>query len=144
MSAANPEPPRLFPTLRCRDAQAMAAWLNDVLGFTEHAVYRDNGVIQHAELAFGSSLLMIGQDRDDDYGRLVGGGEAAGRTDALYLAVDDADAVHARAKAAGARIERDLQDTSYGSREFMCRDPEGNLWSVGTYWPKVDRSASLS
>jgi uncharacterized glyoxalase superfamily protein PhnB len=30
---------------------------------------------------------------------------------------------------------RELIDTDYGSREFSVRDPEGNLWSFGTYNP---------
>ena len=37
--------------------------------------------------------------------------------------------------AAGAEIVMDLHDTDYGSREYMVRDPEGNLWSFGTYRP---------
>ena len=39
------------------------------------------------------------------------------------------------AKAAGAEITRELQDMDYGSREFSARDPEGNVWSFGTYDP---------
>lgn len=130
------EAPRIYPTMRCKDAQAMIRWLTDVLGFTEYVVYRDNGVIQHAEIAYGSSLLMLGQARDDEYGRMVGdlGGR---RTDAIYVAVDNPDALYARVKTAGARIEREPYDTPYGSRDFACRDPEGNLWSFGTYWPKA-------
>jgi uncharacterized glyoxalase superfamily protein PhnB len=30
---------------------------------------------------------------------------------------------------------RPLHDTDYGSRDYMIRDPEGNLWSVDTYRP---------
>lgn len=135
-STAIVEAPRIYPTMRCSDAEAMIRWLRDVLGFTEHVVYRDNGIIQHAELAYGSSLLMLGQARDDDYGKMVG--ELGGRrTDAIYVAVDNPDVLHARVKAAGARIEMELHDTHYGSRDFACRDPEGNLWSFGTYWPKA-------
>lgn len=48
-----------------------------------------------------------------------------------------ADAHHDRAKAAGARIVRELQDTDYGSREYSARDFEGNLWSFGTYDPRT-------
>ena len=134
---SNLEAPRLYPTLRCKDAEAMMRWLKDVIGFTEYVVYRSaDGAVQHAELAYGSSILMLGQSRDDEYGKLVGdpGGR---RTDSLYVAVTDPDALHARAKAAGARIEMELHNTDYGSRDFACRDPEGNLWSFGTYWPKV-------
>ena len=136
MSTGAIEAPRIYPTMRCKDAEAMIRWLKEVIGFTEYVVYRDNGVIQHAELAYGSSLLMLGQARDDDYGKLVGD-LGARRTDAIYLAVDDPDALHARVKAAGAEIVRPLTDTDYGSRDFACRDPEGNLWSFGTFWPKA-------
>ncbi|KWV45809.1 glyoxalase [Bradyrhizobium macuxiense] len=130
------EPPRIFPTMRCRDAEAMISWLKAVFGFTEYVVYRTDGAVQHAELAFGSSLLMLGQSRDDAYGKLVGD-DTGRRTDSIYVAVNDPDALHAKAKAAGAKIEMDLHDTDYGSRDFACRDPEGNLWSFGTYWPKA-------
>jgi uncharacterized glyoxalase superfamily protein PhnB len=133
------EPPRLFPTLRCRDAEAMIAWLTGLVGFREHAVHRADGLVAHAELALGSSLLMLGQDREDAYGALVGspGGR---RTDALYAQVPDPDALHDRLRDAGAPIEMPLEDKPYGSREFCCRDPEGNLWCFGTYWPKTSGS----
>jgi len=132
----NIEAPRLYPTMRCRDAEAMIRWLIDVVGFTERVIYRKDGAVQHAELSYGSSILMLGQSRDDEYGKLVG--DLAGRrTDAVYVAVDDPDALHARVKSAGARIDMELHTTDYGSRDFACRDPEGNLWSFGTYWPKT-------
>jgi uncharacterized glyoxalase superfamily protein PhnB len=139
-SRAN-EPPCIFPTLRCQDAEALIAWLTDHVGFTEHAVHRDGGIIVHAELALGASILMLGQSRDDAYGKLVGD-RSGRRTDALYVAIADPDALHATLRAAGATIEMPLRDTAYGSREFACRDPEGNLWSFGTYWPKVRGDAA--
>jgi uncharacterized glyoxalase superfamily protein PhnB len=132
----NIEAPRLYPTMRCRDAEAMIRWLIDVIGFTERVIYRKDGAVQHAELAYGSSILMLGHSRDDEYSKLVG--DIAGRrTDAVYVAVEDPDALYARAKSAGSRIEMELHTTDYGSRDFACRDPEGNLWSFGTYWPKI-------
>src|SRR6266540_1434370 len=36
---------------------------------------------------------------------------------------------------AGAEVVRPLEDTDYGSRGYTARDPEGNLWSFGTYQP---------
>jgi uncharacterized glyoxalase superfamily protein PhnB len=134
------EPPCIFPTLRCQDAEALIAWLTGLVGFREQAVHRNGEIVEHAELALGSSILMLGQkpndDREDAYGALVNAG-AGRRTDALYVAVADADALHATLAAAGTPIVTALRDTPYGSREFACRDPEGNLWSFGTYWPKV-------
>lgn len=129
--------PCLFPTLRCADAERMLAWYAEALGFRERVVYRDGAVVAHAELVLDTSILMLGQERDDAYGADVGPREGR-RTDALYLAVDDIDAAFARTKAAGAEITAEVRDTPYGTRDFAFRDPEGNLWSVGTYWPSAD------
>lgn len=130
------EAPRIYPAFRFRDATAMIEWLEKALGFRVHARHMTGDKVAHAELAFGSSMIMCGDDQDDAFGDLLGKGSGSGGK-SLYIAVDDADAVFARAKAAGAAIEQGLIDRDYGSREFICRDPEGNLWCVGTYWPKV-------
>jgi uncharacterized glyoxalase superfamily protein PhnB len=53
------------------------------------------------------------------------------------VVVEDADAHFAHAQAAGAEIVRGLTDQDYGSRDYSARDPEGNLWSFGTYRPEV-------
>jgi uncharacterized glyoxalase superfamily protein PhnB len=50
------------------------------------------------------------------------------------------DALHDRVLASGVVIEEGLVDRDYGSREFTCRDPEGNLWCFGTYWPKAEQA----
>jgi uncharacterized glyoxalase superfamily protein PhnB len=57
---------------------------------------------------------------------------AAG-TGSTYVVVDDPDAAYARATTAGARVVRDLKDEDYGGRGFTVSDPEGNLWSFGSY-----------
>lgn len=135
------EAPRLYPAMRFRDAERMIAFLRDAFGFTVHAKYtNDAGKVIHAELALGSSMIMCGDEKDDAFGAMVGA--ADGRSGkALYVAVDDADAAFARASAAGAEILQDLVERDYGSREFICRDPEGNVWSFGTYWPKAHEPA---
>lgn len=130
------EAPRIYPTFRFRNAAAMIDWLEKAFGFTIHAKYMDGDKVAHAELAFGSSMIMCGDDEEDAYGEMVGPPSAQGGK-SLYIAVDDVDAMFARAQAAGAVIEEGLTDRDYGSREFICRDPEGNLWCFGTWWPKV-------
>ena len=136
------EPPSIYPTFRYKDAAAMIDWLTKAFGFTIHARYADDkGVIHHAELALGSSMIMLGSVREDRYGAIVGGpGRNGGKS--VYVAVDDADTAYARAKAAGAVIIEELTDRDYGSREFICGDPEGNVWSFGTYWPKAYEPAA--
>ena len=139
MSATPSPPPCIFPTFRYRDGAAMLAWLERAFGFTVHARHMDGLRLAHAELALGASLVMLGEVKDDGYGRMVGAPDAPGGK-STYVAVDDVDALHARAVAAGATILEKPVDRDYGSREFVCRDPEGNVWCFGTYWPKVQES----
>ncbi|MEQ9815572.1 MAG: VOC family protein [Azospirillaceae bacterium] len=135
------EAPRLYPTFRYRDANRMIDWLVEAFGFEVHALYRDDeGNVAHSQLAFGSAMIMIGHSREDDYGRMVGGpGENGGK--GIYVAVPDTDQACARARAAGAEILEEPTDRDYGNREFLCRDPEGNVWAFGTYWPKAHEEA---
>ena len=37
--------------------------------------------------------------------------------------------------AAGARIADPLEDKDYGGRGYSCFDPEGHVWSFGSYDP---------
>ncbi|WP_407646997.1 VOC family protein [Actinacidiphila soli] len=43
--------------------------------------------------------------------------------------------------AAGAEVVMPLTDQVYGSRDYTARDPEGNLWSFGTYLPQIPPTA---
>ncbi len=124
--------------MRYRNAPAAIEWLCNVLGFARHAVYAGpDGSIQHAELTLGGGMIMLGSIRDNEarpYMKQpdeIGGAE----TRSEYIVVSDADEVYRRVKAAGAEIVTDIRDQSYGGRDFTCRDPEGRVWSVGTYDP---------
>ncbi|HEX3457730.1 MAG TPA: VOC family protein [Candidatus Baltobacteraceae bacterium] len=114
----------IYPGLRYNDAKAAIAWLKSSLGFEEHVVYPGKGEsIAHAELKLAGNLIMLGT-----------GAAKSG----VYIALEtpeQVDAAYARAKSAGAEIVRELGDTDYGSHEFGVRDPEGFLWSFGTYRP---------
>jgi uncharacterized glyoxalase superfamily protein PhnB len=128
----------VIPALRYRNAPAAIEWLCDVIGFTRHAVFEgENGTIGHAELSLGSGIVMLGSAKEDEHGRrFMSPSELGGvETGSIYVVVPDADAVHARAVAAGAQIIRPIENTAYGSREFALNDPEGHSWSVGTYNP---------
>lgn len=130
------EAPRLYPTFRYENALSVLDWFTDVLGFEIREKHVENGRLGHAELAFGSSMIMMGEASDDFFGAIVGRpGEQGGK--AVYLAVDDVDALFANVEASGAAIEQAPTDRPYGSREFICRDPGGNVWCFGTYWPKA-------
>jgi uncharacterized glyoxalase superfamily protein PhnB len=92
--------------------------------------------IAHAQLVLGNGMIMPGSARDDEWGRFVRPIGAAGTaTGAVYVVVADPDAHSARARAEGAEILYGPRDTDYGSREYAARDPEGQVWSFGTYDP---------
>lgn len=115
--------PNIFPTMRFTDADAALQWLSRAFGFKEQAAHRDeDGTIHHAEMSLGNGMIMFGQ-----------GDPASG---AVYVAVEDADAHYARAKAAGAEIVREIEDTPYGTREYSARDIDGHTWHFGTYHPE--------
>ena len=129
----------LISCLAYKDADAAVEWLGRAFGFKEHAVYRgDDGRVMHAELTFGNGMVMLGPDGKGEFGKrfMTMPERAGGRcTQVVCVIVDDADAHHDRAKAAGAEIVMPLKDENYGGRSYAARDPEGHVWSVGTYDP---------
>jgi uncharacterized glyoxalase superfamily protein PhnB len=54
-------------------------------------------------------------------------------TASVYVVTDDVDAVFARATDGGATVVAEPADQAYGGRVCAVRDPEGNLWSFGSY-----------
>ncbi|GJG89152.1 hypothetical protein tb265_43330 [Gemmatimonadetes bacterium T265] len=122
-----------IPGVRYRDAHAAVAWLVDALGAEAGPVYEGpDGTVAHAELWFGDACVMLGSLKDDGVPP-TRPGEAH-----VYVVVGTpggVDALHARAVAAGARVVRPPHDTDYGSHDFGCVDPEGNVWNFGTYVP---------
>jgi uncharacterized glyoxalase superfamily protein PhnB len=132
-------PQNMYPVLRYRDAHAAIDFLCEAFGFERNAVYEgEGGAVEHAQLAYAGGMVMLSTERDDDD---RGWGPHAGQA-WIYVVVDDPDAHHARAKAAGATIIRDLEDQDYGSRDYSARDPEGNIWSFGTYNPATTPAAA--
>ncbi|MCC5988904.1 MAG: VOC family protein [Pararhodobacter sp.] len=125
----------IIPCVSYRDADAMIAWLCTNLGFAAKAVHHNNaGKVVHAEIAFGGGMIMLGSTgvgqldtmlaRPDDH-----------PTQSIYVIAEDVDAIHDRVVTAGAEILLPLTDKDYGGRDFTFRDPEGHIWSVGSYTP---------
>jgi uncharacterized glyoxalase superfamily protein PhnB len=122
--------PQVWPSLRATDARKLIAFLVEAFGFVEVVVYGEGDRVDHAELAWPlGGGIMLGSAREDG----STGWDPTPGTAALYAVTDDPDALYAQAVKAGAQVIRELNDTDYGSREFAVRDPEGNLWSFGTY-----------
>ena len=123
--------PQVWPSLRARDARRLIRFLVGAFGFEETVVYGDGDRVDHAQLSWpAGGGIMLGSAREDDPSQV---GATYPGTFGAYVVTDEPDALHARAKAAGAEIIRAPHDTDYGSRDFAARDPEGNRWSFGTY-----------
>ena len=129
----------LIPALRYRDAPKAIEFLCKAFGFEKLLIVPgENGRIAHAQLVLGRDMIMLGSESHvDDYGRMVAppASPDAPTTMGLYLLVDDCDAHCARARAAGARIVIEPKDEDYGGRGYTARDPEGHVWSFGTFNP---------
>ncbi|WP_098008928.1 VOC family protein [Streptomyces sp. sk226] len=121
------------PTLLYEDARAAIRTLTEGLGFTQEAVYTgEDGSVLHAELSQGNGRVMLGsKGREGVFARAMAGAGPAG----VYVVVDEVDEHCARARAFGVEILMDPTDQDYGSRDYMARDAEGNVWSFGTYAP---------
>lgn len=103
------------------------------------------GNVAHAELTFGPGKIMIGPANKTDFSNryMTTPENAGGRcTQTVYVIVVDVDAHHARAAAAGAEILIAPKDESLGGRNYAARDPEGHVWSFGSYDPWASSRAA--
>jgi uncharacterized glyoxalase superfamily protein PhnB len=127
----------VIPALQYKDAKAAIEFLCKAFGFEKNAVYEEpDGSVAHAQLTHGNGMIMLGSVKDSEYSKLlVRPAEASGVTMSIYIVVDDADAHFERAKAAGALITREPVTQDYGGRDYTCKDPEGRVWTFGTYDP---------
>ncbi len=122
----------MWPTTRCKNTRALIDFLVEAFGFEEHFTVPGEGGkgIIHAQIRWpGGGGVMLGDDEvgDADHLALPSGPIS------VYVVTDEPDAIHDRAVAAGATIVKNLTDEEYGSRGFSAADPEGNVWSFGTY-----------
>ncbi|MPZ61237.1 MAG: glyoxalase [Propionibacteriales bacterium] len=124
--------PSVWPTLKYDDAHAALRFLVDVFGFEERLVVpgETSDKIAHAELRWpaGGGVMFGSTGTGGEFEDAIKNGVSS-----VYIVTDDPDAAHARAMSGGAEEVIGLRDEDYGSRGFTVRDPEGNLWTFGTY-----------
>jgi PhnB protein len=110
------------PYLMVTDADAELTFLKAAFGATEVMCQRNpDNTVGHAEIRIGDSLIMLGQ----------AGGPWKPLSAALYLWVDDVDAMYASALRAGARSEMEPEDKPYGHRNGGVVDQNGITWWIG-------------
>jgi uncharacterized glyoxalase superfamily protein PhnB len=125
--------PSICPTILYRDAKAAIRTLTEAFGFRQVSLYEnEDGHVVHAELSYGDGMVMLGtKGRDGVFAKAMADAGPVG----VYVVVDDPDAHHARAVEHGVEVLMPPTDQDYGSRDYMARDAEGNVWSFGTYAP---------
>jgi uncharacterized glyoxalase superfamily protein PhnB len=127
--------PTIWPVLHYDDTNAALDFLVEAFGFEAALAVRDeDGQVVHAEMRWpAGGALVFGSTRHTDSVH----GEMSAGTSACYVVTDDPDAVFDRATAADAEVVERPHETAFGSgvptRAFSARDPEGNLWTFGSY-----------
>lgn len=136
-----PIKPAIIPCLHYENAPAAIDFLCRAFGFERHAIYPsgdDPTRIDHAQLVREGQMIMLSSVADSDYVRaapMTTVAKAGGNTQAPYVIVEDVDGHAKRARAVGADIFMQPADQDYGGRSYSARDPEGNVWSFGSYDP---------
>ncbi len=122
--------PRVMPYLLYEDSDAAFEFLVTAFGFTEKVrLTGDDGRINHAEVQLGDGVIMLGTP-PGDYKNPT---RLGGKTQSVYVYVDDVDAHYEQAKRSGAKIVREPEDQFYGDRNYAAQDPEGHEWYFGTH-----------
>jgi PhnB protein len=116
-----------------RDAPAGIRFLVEVLGFEEQLVVTDPDDptnVVHSEMRWpeGGVLQAGTYVADNEFMQAPG-------AQAVYLITADPQAVWERCQAAGVEVVRPPESPDYdpGGMGFSIRDPEGNIFSIGSY-----------
>jgi uncharacterized glyoxalase superfamily protein PhnB len=106
----------VIPTLAVRDVVAATDWLCAAFGFEVRLRIGDH----RAQLRFGDGAVILTE---------LPAGVAVVADHGVLVRVEDLDAHHARALAAGAEVVRPPQAYPYGERQYVALDPDGHAWT---------------
>jgi PhnB protein len=125
---------RVTPVLVAENAAKALEFYAEVFGATERMrVPGPGGTIAHAEIEIGDSVVMV-EDASPFMGtKAPPAGGLEGSPTAMFIYVEDVDAVMAQAEKLGATVERPASDQFYGDRDGHIVDPFGHRWTVATH-----------
>jgi PhnB protein len=115
------------PYLILTGADSWIEFVKQGFGAQEHLRIKRPGtrdVIMHAEVKIGDSMIELAEANE----------QFPAMPSAIWLRVDDVDAVYQRALEAGAASIHAPSDQEYGSRDGSVKDRSGNHWYI--YTPK--------
>ncbi|GAB3750707.1 VOC family protein [Microlunatus parietis] len=126
-------PPGLWPSLGYRDATAAVQFLKEALGFEEIAIHPGSapGAINQAVLRWRSGAIITVHTAEPE---VVAFQDLGPRIPiGIYLHTDDPDGLYERAVRSGAKPFGGPETSHHATRDATVADPEGCLWSFGTY-----------
>lgn len=113
---------RSNPVLAVHDLEVSGAWYRDVLGCVLDDVEPGNWRFCRT----GDITFMLGRCPN-----VLAASEIGDHSYVAYLHVDDVDAFHRRATAAGADVMHGPRDEPWGMRELALRWPDGHHFTLG-------------
>jgi uncharacterized glyoxalase superfamily protein PhnB len=116
----------VIPELPYADVGEAADWLCNAFGFRARLRIGNH----RAQLAYGDGAVIVTQ--------LSGGGADGRPAHSVLMRVEDADAHHERARAAGAAIGSPPTDYPYGERQYTASDLGGHRWTFSQSIADVD------
>jgi len=118
--------------LTVADVKAAAGFYQKAFGFAKRGIMNGpDGKPMHAELTLRGATLMLGPESPERGARSAKTLGASPGT--LYLLVDNADKVVAKAVKLGATAKGPVMDMFWGDRAGTVVDPDGNSWMIATH-----------
>ncbi|HEX7294427.1 MAG TPA: VOC family protein [Pyrinomonadaceae bacterium] len=105
-------------------AERLMGFLESAFGSVEVMRHQaPDGMILHAKMRIGDSVIELGESR----------GDSKPMPTAIYMYVEDVDAMYERALQAGGQSVLPPADQPYGDRNAWVQDPFGNIWYLATH-----------
>ena len=135
-----PKVKKLSPVLLVDELEPAIAFYRDVLGFEVKMVMAVEGF---AQLESGAVEVML-EGREamaKDFPSLADA--PVGGSTVLYIETEDVEALRRQVEGK-TKVAIDLRDQPYGMREFVLRDPSGNLVTLASPIPQPAVAAGAS
>lgn len=118
----------ITPYIVCPKAEPLIEFLQTAFDAELiECVKQQDGLIGHAEVKIGDSVVMVGGRRD-----------AQPSSSVIYIYVEDTDNTYKKALTAGAKSILEPEDKFYGDRNAAVEDCCGNQWWIATHVKDVD------
>lgn len=122
----------LTPSIVCKNAARAIEFYKEVFHAKEkERMTSPGGLIMHAELLIGDSVLML---CDEIPG--MASAPSPGKnppSHSLFIYLDNVEATFQRAVQSGSKIEMPLENQFWGDRYGKVRDPFGHVWGLAQH-----------